>query len=51
MIVGTILKPQKRNTDFIALLDVVEDGMYNKKRQDKETLFNHKSLLSSPSLT
>lgn len=51
MIVGTILKPKKCNTDFIALLDMVEDGMYNKKRKDKETLFNHKSLLSSPSLT
>lgn len=50
MIVGSILKPKKRNTGFIALLDMVEDGMYNEKRQDKETLFNDKSLLSSPSV-
>lgn len=37
MIVGSILKPKKRHMDFKALLDVVEDGMFNKKRQDKET--------------
>lgn len=51
MIVGSILKTKKHNTDFIALLDIVEDGMYNDKSQDKETLCNDKSLLSSPSLT
>lgn len=35
---------------MIFLLDMVKNGMYNKKRQDKETLLNDKSLLSSPSL-
>lgn len=50
MIVGSTFKPEKHNIDFIAVLDMVEDGMYNKERQDKETLFNDKSLMSSPPL-
>lgn len=29
MIVGILLKPEKHNTDFVALLDMVENGMYN----------------------
>lgn len=39
MIVGSLLKPEKHNTDFVTLLDVVENGMYNKRRQYDVILF------------
>lgn len=39
VVVGSLLKPEKLNTDFVALLNMVENGMYNKRRQYKVTLF------------
>lgn len=49
IIAATLLKPEKYNTDFVVLLDMVENEINSNIKKHKVTCFNGKSLLSHPS--